>query len=72
MMSSEGFLSSLYELGQHNAAIAGVGIIILLLLSSRVFRRNANVPPYLPETIPFLSNTLQFSMEPAAFWARAL
>lgn len=73
IMLSEGILSSLYELVRHNAVIASIAsVVVLLLLSSHVFRRNADAPPHLPETIPFLSNTLQVSTDPKAFWARAL
>ena len=73
IMSSQGLLGSLYELARENAVVASVGgvAILLILLYSLLVKRGSDGIPWLPETIPFLSNTLQVSTDTKAFWARA-
>ncbi|KAK4446147.1 cholesterol 7-alpha-monooxygenase 4 [Podospora aff. communis PSN243] len=53
---------------------AGIVLVVLLLLFLRQLGNNQNagpVPPKLPETIPFLSNSFQLATNTAGFWARA-
>jgi hypothetical protein len=72
-MSSPGLLSSLYELARANAIIASIGGVglVVLLLSALLGKRGSDGIPWLPETIPYLSNTLQVSTDTKGFWARA-
>jgi hypothetical protein len=72
MMSSEGILSSLYELGRYNAAVVGIGVVAIILWAFYVVAGQSGGPPHLGESIPFLSNTLELSKDPEAFCARAL
>lgn len=71
-MSPKAILVWLFELSRHNAAAATIVGIFVLFAVFHIFRRNPDMPPTMPETIPFLSNTLEVSMDPKAFWARAL
>ncbi|KAK1749889.1 cytochrome P450 [Echria macrotheca] len=53
--------------------ISSIGsIAILFVLIPLLFGSGSTMPPRLPETIPFISNTFQASVNPKAFYARAL
>lgn len=75
-MSSQGLVKSLYDIGRDHlvlVGVAGAALVVLLLYSllSKPASKDDG-PPWLPETIPFVSNTVEMSFDPPAFFARAL
>ncbi|KAK5655165.1 hypothetical protein OQA88_6064 [Cercophora sp. LCS_1] len=45
--------------------------ILFFLISYSLLRRDDGGPPWMDETIPFISNTIEMATNPIKFWARA-
>lgn len=74
MLSAAGLATQLYEIVFYNTVTSGLLCILVLFLSrAALFRKTgkARQAPSLPETIPFVSNSLQYMTDLPGFCRRA-
>lgn len=65
-----GKLQSLFDGDNGNITIV-VSAALILFVSYAYLRRDDGGPPWLGETIPFVSNTIQMTADPVKFWNHA-